>query len=89
MKHRIVYGALAPVCLMTATGPDPSPGAGEPIKLTARLNGFQEVPSKLTDARGRFTAVIDPGRTMIEFTLTFGACPLRRCSLTFISPSGM
>ena len=72
MKRRIVYGALAPVCLMAAAGPDPAPSDGEPIRLTARLNGFQEVPSKLTAARGRFTAAIDPGRTMIEFTLHFG-----------------
>jgi hypothetical protein len=72
MKRHIVYGALAPLCLMAAASPDLRPGDGKPIELTARLNGFQEVPSRLTDARGRFTAVIDPGGTMIEFTLTFG-----------------
>jgi CHRD domain len=71
MKQRIVYGALASVCLMAAAGPASRPGDGNAIKLEARLTGFQEVPSKLTDAAGRFTAVIDPGRTMIEFTLTF------------------
>jgi hypothetical protein len=71
MKQRIVYGALASVCLMAAAGPASRPGDGDAIKLEAWLNGFQEVPSKLTDAAGRFTAVIDPGRTMIEFTLTF------------------
>jgi hypothetical protein len=72
MKQGIVYGALAPVCLMAAAGPYSRPGDGEAIKLKARLNGFQEVPSKLTHAAGRFTAVIDPSGTTIEFTLTFG-----------------
>jgi hypothetical protein len=56
---------------MAAAGPASRPGDGDAIKLEARLTGFQEVPSKLTDAAGRFTAVIDPSRTMIEFTLTF------------------
>jgi hypothetical protein len=71
MKQRIVYGALASVCLMAAAGPASRPGDGHAVELKARLNGFQEVPSKLTDARGRFRAVVDSGRTMIEFTLTF------------------
>jgi len=39
------------------------------IKLHASLNGFQEVPPKLTDGTGSFTATINAGT--LTYTLTY------------------
>jgi hypothetical protein len=71
MKKRILCAALMPVCIVATAAAQSAEPAGAAIRLRARLSGFQEVPPKLTTGRGRFTAVIDPARTSVTFTLTY------------------
>ncbi len=40
-------------------------------QFVARLTGFQEVPPKLTDGTGKFTATLDSDGTIISYTLSF------------------
>ncbi len=71
MQNRIIFAALMPVCVAASAGAQSAEPAGAAIRLRARLSGFQEVPPRLTTGRGRFSAVIDPARTSVTFTLTY------------------
>ncbi len=71
MRKRVIYAVVAPTCMLALAGPAFRASDDEAIRLHARLSGFQEVTPKLTSATGDFTAVIDPTRTSITFTLTF------------------
>ena len=71
MQKRIIFTALMPVCISTSAAAQSADPAATAIRLRARLSGFQEVPPRLTTGRGRFTALIDPARTSITFTLTY------------------
>jgi CHRD domain len=52
------------VVMLSATSADEGT-----LKLRASLNGFQEVPPKLTDGAGTFTATINGGT--LHYTLTY------------------
>ncbi len=71
MRKRVIYAVVAPTCMLAFAGPAFRASDDGAIRLHARLTGFQEVTPKLTSATGDFTAVIDPTRTSITFTLTY------------------
>jgi|SRR2546427_981842 len=71
MKQRIIYGALAPVCILAAAGPAFRTGDHDEIVLRADLTGVQEVPSVLSRATGDWSAVVDPTMTSVTFTMTY------------------
>ena len=68
MKKVWIYTLLAAFSLFALTG-SVTQADSEDNTFKARLNGFQEVPSKLTNGHGTFTATLS-GNT-ITYTLTF------------------
>src|SRR2546425_3539496 len=71
MNPRIIYTALAPLCIVAAAGPAFRTGDHDEIVLKAHLTGVQEVPSVLSSATGDWRAVVDPTRTSVMFTMTY------------------
>ncbi len=70
MKTRWINALLAALIVLALTGS--VTGADNAVSSArAKLDGFQEVPSKLTDGHGTFSATIS-GNT-ISYTLTFSA----------------
>src|SRR5438874_12970682 len=61
-----VLGLVAIVALVTFSSTSANEGT---LKLRASLNGFQEVPPKLTDGTGTFNATINGGT--LTYTLTY------------------
>jgi hypothetical protein len=70
MKKVWIYTLLAAFSLFALTG-SVTQADSEDNTFKARLNGFQEVPSKLTNGHGTFTATLN-GST-ISYSLTFSA----------------
>jgi CHRD domain-containing protein len=68
MKKLWIYALVAAVCLLAFTGSVARAG-DDGTALRASLNGFQEIPSKLTTGRGTFTATISSNS--ISYTLTY------------------
>jgi hypothetical protein len=68
MKKLWPMAVLAAFCLVTLTGSFATAGSDN-VALQARLDGFQEIPAKLTDGHGTFKATI--GANSIAYTLTF------------------
>jgi hypothetical protein len=68
MKKLWLYPILAAFCLLTLTA-SVTRADDEDNTFRARLDGFQEVPSKLTDGHGSFTATLSGNS--ISYTLTF------------------
>jgi len=58
-------------CLMALAGPIFKTSEAQAIKLKAQLTGFQEVVPVLTTGAGEFTAMVDPTRTSMTFTVTY------------------
>ena len=75
-----VLGLVAIVALVTFSGTSANEGT---LKLRASLNGFQEVPPKLTDGSGMFTATINGGT--LTYTLTYSnlSSPVLQAHLHF------
>jgi hypothetical protein len=71
MKKRTMCAVLTSVAVAAAAASTVWAANTGAIRLRARLTGFQEVPPKLTNATGRFTAVVDPTRTSVTFVLTY------------------
>jgi hypothetical protein len=68
MKKLWLCTLLATFCLLALTG-SVTRADNEDNTFRARLNGFQEIPSKLTDGNGTFTATLSG--TSISYTLTY------------------
>ena len=68
MKNLLISALLSAVLLLALTGSSIR-ADNEDNTVRARLNGFQEVPSKLTNGHGTFTAHINANS--ISYTLTF------------------
>jgi hypothetical protein len=68
MKNLWISALLSAVILLALSGSSIR-ADNEDNTVRAKLNGFQEVPSKLTNGHGTFTAVI--GANSISYTLTF------------------
>src|SRR5438132_13847998 len=75
-----VLALVAIVALVTLSGTSANEGT---LKLRASLNGFQEVPPKLTDGSGMFTATINGGA--LTYTLTYSnlSSPVLQAHLHF------
>jgi len=71
MKTRIVCAILVPLCTLSFTGAADKAADHREAKLSARLNGFNEVTPKLTSSTGKFSAVVDRNRASVTFTLSF------------------
>jgi len=71
MNKRFVYAVLVLACLVAFAGPAFRSAAAQAIRLSAELSGFNEVAPVLTTGSGEFTAMIDPARTSLTFTLTY------------------
>ena len=61
---------FAAACALVVIG-TVSVSADEESQFTAKLNGLREVPSILTDGRGRFAATLDASGTVLSFSLTY------------------
>jgi hypothetical protein len=57
--------------LFALTGASATASNGNAHQFNARLDGFQEVPSKLTNGTGTFRAVLSPDGTQLSYTLTY------------------
>ena len=73
MKKRVMCAVLTSVAVATAAASALWAANTDGIGLRARLTGFQEVPPKLTQSTGQFTATIDPTRNSITFFLRYTA----------------
>ncbi len=71
MNKRFVYAVLVLACLAAFAGPAFRSAAAQAIRLSAELSGFHEVAPVLSTGSGQFTAMIDPTRTSMTFTLTY------------------
>ena len=68
MKKLWLTALLAAFCVVTLTG-SLARADNDDLRLKARLDGFQEAPSKLTDGHGTFRATISG--SSISFELTY------------------
>ncbi|HEX9074659.1 MAG TPA: CHRD domain-containing protein, partial [Anaerolineae bacterium] len=66
---KLLISALVTAFFVLALSGSSIRADNEDNSVRARLNGFQEVPSKLTNGHGTFTAVISG--SSISYTLTF------------------
>ncbi len=69
MKKLWLTALLAAFCIVTLTGSLATAG-NDDLRLKARLDSFQEVPSKLTDGHGTFRATISGSSISFELTYT-------------------
>jgi hypothetical protein len=62
---------LLVAALFALTGASATASNGNASPFSAQLDGFQEVPSKLTDGTGSFRALLSSDGTQISYTLSY------------------
>ena len=67
MKKLLLAALVAAFCIVTLTG-SLATASTDDLRLKARLDGFQEVPSKLTNGHGTFKATISGSSISYELT---------------------
>ena len=71
MKKPTICAVLTSAAVVVVAASTLWAANADPIRLRARLTGFQEVPPKLTNATGQFEAMVDPSRTSVSFVLRY------------------